>query len=154
MLFAFDLVVCENKAEYQVERWRDVLGRHGWWTDGSRQRTCHLRTQNWYCNCIYLFYLFIMSYLPRSKVGEEEIPSRNTFKYIGSIWRLREGQKEIARTELNCHGVNGEKQRVSLLSQESAGKAESDALPGSIQTHHGIRCRMLGHEKERGTSSK
>ena len=68
-----------------------------------------------------------MSYLPRSKVGEEEIPSRNTFKYIGSIWRLREEQKEIARTEL---------------------------IPGSIQTHHGVRCRMLGHEKERGTSSK
>ena len=35
-----------------------------------------------------------------------------------------------------------------LLSQESAGKAESDALPGSIQTHHGIRCRMLDMRKK------
>ena len=51
------------------------------------------------------------------KLGEEEIPCTNTFKYIGSIFAA-EGQKHIARTECDCHGINGEKRRVSFATRK------------------------------------
>ena len=66
-----------NKAEYQLERWRDVLERHG--LKVSRQKT---------------------EYMPPSntndavKLGEEEIPS--TYKYLGSIFAAEGG------TETDC----------------------------------------------------
>ena len=82
MLFADDLVICEDtrdKAEYQLERWRYVLERHG--LKGSRQKT---------------------EYMPPSntsdavKLGEEEITCTNIFKYLGSIFAAEEG------TEADC----------------------------------------------------
>ena len=47
MLFADDLVICEDtrdKAEYQLERWRDVLERHG--LKVSRQKTEYMPPSN------------------------------------------------------------------------------------------------------------
>ena len=88
MFFADDLVICEDtrdKAEYRLERWRDVLARHG--LNVSRQKT---------------------EYVPPSntndavKLGEEEIPCTNKFKYLGSIFAAEGG------TEANC------KKRVRL----------------------------------------
>ena len=82
MLFADDLVICEDtrdKAEHQQERRRDVLERHG--LKVSRQKT---------------------EYMPLSntndavKLGEEEIPCTNTFKYLGSIVAAE------GRTEADC----------------------------------------------------
>ena len=85
MLFADDclvLVIFEDtrdKADYQLERWRDGLERHG--LKVSRQKT---------------------EYMPSSntndavKLGEEEIPCTNTFKYLGSIFAAEGG------TEADC----------------------------------------------------
>ena len=74
-----------------VKRWRDVLEKHG--LNISRQKT---------------------EYTPPSntndtvKLGEEETPSNTLAPY----WGLRDDKKEIARTEFDCHAVNGEKRRV------------------------------------------
>ena len=71
-LFADDLVICEytrDKAEYQLERWRDVLERHV--LNVSRQKTEYMPPSN-------------TNYAV--KLGEENIPCTNTFKYLGSIF--------------------------------------------------------------------
>ena len=52
------------------------------------------------------------------KLGEEEIPCTNTFKYIGSIFAAGGGTEQIARTECDCHGINGEKRRVSFATRK------------------------------------
>ena len=46
------------------------------------------------------------------ELGEEEIPSTNT---LAPSLGPRKGQTEIARTEFDCHGINGEKQRVLVM---------------------------------------
>ena len=82
MLFADDLVICEDtrdKAEYPLERWRDVFERHG--LKVSRKRTAYMPPSN--TN-------------DAVKLGEEEIPCTNTFKYIGSIFAAEGG------TEADC----------------------------------------------------
>ena len=52
------------------------------------------------------------------KVSEEEIPSTNKFNFLGSIFPAEEGQKEIARTYFDCHGINREKRRVLFVTRK------------------------------------
>ena len=49
------------------------------------------------------------------KLGEEEIPSTHT---LAPSLPPREGRNEIARTEFDCHGTNGEKRRVLFVTRK------------------------------------
>ena len=100
MLFADDLVICEDtrdKAEYQLERWRDVLERHG--LNVSWQKTEYMSPSNTN-DAVKKYYVRIHSSI------------------LAPSLRLREGQKQIARTECECHGINGEKRRVSFATRK------------------------------------
>ena len=71
-------------------------------------------------------------------LGEEEIPSTNTTKYLGTISAAQR------RTEGNC------KNRVRLswnTWRETMDVCDKKLPVDRNQTCHAIRCRILGHDK-------
>ena len=87
------------------------------------------------------------------KLGQEEIPCTNTFKYLGSIFAANGG------TEADC------KNRVRLSWnkwRETTGVICDKKVPVKLKVKiyqtvikpTMLWCRMLGHEKERGTPTK
>ena len=69
--------------------------------------------------------------------------------------RLREGQKEIARTEFDCFMEDKGRETTGVLCDKKVPvKLKVKIYQTVIKPHHVTRYRILGQEKERGTYVK
>ena len=86
----------------------------------------------------------------RLKLGEEEIPCTNTFKYIGSIFAAEGGTEADCKNRVRLSWNKWRETTVVICDKNVPVKLKVKIYQTVIKPTM-LWCRMLGHEKERGT---